>query len=282
MGRLIGLRLGGVVLVSLALGGLLGLTLGPVAPRLAAQATGSVGWFTDTLTHTLYIPLVTNFIEIDPCAPIPGTSYGQLGITNAPTERPAADHPDMNLAIRGYAPIDAPLTLVDYAGPTDARAPQLDTLFATPRLPTFTRAFQVHHWDWETMSRGPVITTPDVTLLGMAVNPGDTVHVPDSGYDIQYEYDALVLYASRERITLHYGREDHPGLGYVVHIEGICVEPSLLALYESLNAAGRWELPAVYGGQPIGRAWGDSIDVSIRDTGAFMDPRARKDWWKAH
>ncbi len=235
---------------------------------------------TTTLTNTIYLPLVSR--PLDACSPIPGVSYGQLSITNQPTTLPAADHPDMNLALRGYIPTNAQLTLIDVGGDTDPLAPQLHTLFATPQLPTFTTAWQVHNWDWGTMSRSIPIDYPPVTLLGMATAPGETVHVPDSGYDIQYGYDALVLYASTERITLRYGREDHPGLGYVVHIENICVEPSLLALYDSLNAAGRWELPAVYGDQPIGRAWTDTVAVAVRDWGTFMDPRVRKDWWKEY
>ena len=60
---------------------------------------------------------------------------------------------------------------------------------------------------------------------------------------------------------------------------GVCVEPSLRALYESMNTAGRTELPALHPEQPFGRARSGEILVSIRDTGAFMDPRSDKDWW---
>ncbi|MFH1434548.1 MAG: hypothetical protein ABIJ56_02410 [Pseudomonadota bacterium] len=67
--------------------------------------------------------------------------------------------------------------------------------------------------------------------------------------------------------------------GYTIHIVGICVEPDLLSLYEESNDSGRGNLPALSGDQPLGRARGDQVLVSIRDTGAFMDPRSRKDWW---
>jgi hypothetical protein len=39
-------------------------------------------------------------------------------------------------------------------------------------------------------------------------------------------------------------------------------------------------LPALRPGQPIGRAPGSEIDAAIRDSGAFLDPRSRKDWWQ--
>ena len=68
--------------------------------------------------------------------------------------------------------------------------------------------------------------------------------------------------------------------GYTIHIEGVCVEPRLLALYRLWNEAGRGELPALRGGQPFGRARGDEIGVAIRDAGTFMDPRSRRDWWR--
>ena len=45
------------------------------------------------------------------------------------------------------------------------------------------------------------------------------------------------------------------------------------------NGEGRRHLPALRAGQPFGRANGDEIQVAIRDTGKFMDPRTRKDWW---
>jgi hypothetical protein len=125
-----------------------------------------------------------------------------------------------------------------------------------------------------------LITNPEVTLAGMAVTPGEAIHVPNSGYDIGDGYQVLVLYASTERITLKYTREDNVVYGYTLHVENICVEPTLLALYQSWNDAGRGHLPALRAGQAFGRARSDEIQVAIRDTGAFMDPRSCKDWWQ--
>lgn len=46
------------------------------------------------------------------------------------------------------------------------------------------------------------------------------------------------------------------------------------SLYPPTDAAGRTELPALVGNQPIGRARTDSFLMTLRDTGAFMDPRS--------
>jgi hypothetical protein len=119
-----------------------------------------------------------------------------------------------------------------------------------------------------------------VTLAELAVTPGEPLRVPDSGYSVGSGYQVLVLYASQDRITLKYTRNDNVVHGYTLHLENICVDPPLLNLYQSWNAAGRVQLPALQSGQAFGRAPGNTVGVAIRDSGAFMDPRSRKDWWR--
>jgi hypothetical protein len=181
--------------------------------------------------------------------------------------------------LRSYSPTNSTLGLIDVGGPTDPRAPQLAGLFADKRTGIFTTVYRVNHWDWASNSRGGPITDMPVTLVGMATRLGETIHVPRAGYDIGQGYQVLVLYASRDRITLKYTGEDTVATGYAIHVENICTEPKLLALYEQMNAEGRGRLPALRAGQAFGRAKGSEIQVSIRDTGRFMDPRVRKDWW---
>ena len=217
--------------------------------------------------------------KIDPCAQIPGESYGSIPIVGPPTDRPAAKHGDINLALRGYSPTKSTKGLIDMSGPTDHRAPQLMGLFADNRIPTISGVYQVHHWDWASNSKGGAVTDFEVTLAGMQVEPGETIHVPKADYDIGQGYAVMVLYADKERITLKYTGEDSVAGGYAIHVEDVCVEPSLLEMYEQLNAAGRSKLPALRAGQAFGRARGNEIKASIRDTGRFMDPRVRKDWW---
>jgi hypothetical protein len=116
--------------------------------------------------------------------------------------------------------------------------------------------------------------------VGFAVSPGEILYLPDSGYRIGLDFQAHVLYADENQITLKYTAEDSTAQGYTVYITNLCVEPSLLALYRQWNAWGRSQLPALRGGQPLGRARGTQIDVGIRDNNVFMDPRSRKDWWR--
>lgn len=217
---------------------------------------------------------------VDPCAPIPSQSYGTLPIVGSPTDRPAAQHGDINLALRGYSPANARLSLIDMAGPTDQRAPQLAGLFADKRTPALSGVYRVNNWDWGRNARGSVITDFEVTLAGFQVKAGETIHMPSAGYSIGQGYAGLVLYADLNRITLKYTGEDNVIYGYTIHVEEVCPDPNLLAIYEQMNAAGRRQLPALRAGQAFGRARSNEIRVAIRDAGRFMDPRVRKDWWR--
>ncbi len=229
---------------------------------------------------TLYLPFVGGTAT---CPPITGESYATVAPISAPTDRPAEAHPDLNLALRGYVSTTADLNLIDVDNATDAGAPQLAGLFGDNRTGVFSAAYQVNDWDWTLDQRGAPIAVPPVTLAGLVVSPGEIIRVPAAGYDLgrlALGYQAMVLYASTTRITLKYTREDNVVYGYTLHLENICVEPSLLALYQAMNAAGRVRLPALLASQAIGRAMGSELRVAVRDTGTFMDPRARSDWWQ--
>ncbi len=242
--------------------------------------TAEVG-ASEVITWSGYLPFVVR--DAGACQPIPGEEYGTLDVTGPPTDRPAEVHADLNLALRGYEVTDAFLGLVDYGGAGDPKAPQLRGLFADSRTPAFTTVYQVYDWNWncgEDGCRGALLTQPKVTLAGMGVTHRETIHVPSSGYDIGGGYEVLVLYATQERITLKYTPNDNVVQGYTLHVENVCVEPSLLALYQYWNKLGRAELPALEAGQAFGRARGGEIRVAIRDAGTFMDPRSQKDWWQ--
>lgn len=216
----------------------------------------------------------------DASAAIPGAQYGKLSINGSPTDRPAAEHGDINLKLRGFTPTESTQGLIDMNGPTDDHAPQLTGIFADKRQAQVSRVYRSHDWDWGSNSRGGPLPEYDVHVVGLRSQAGETVHVPSAGYDLGEGYQVLVLYASPERLTLKYTREDNVINGYTVHVDNVHTEPSLLALYEQMNGQGRRELPAVRAGQAIGRARGDEVQVAIRDTGRFMDPRVRKDWWR--
>jgi formylglycine-generating enzyme required for sulfatase activity len=216
----------------------------------------------------------------NPCDAIPGAAYGQLPMDRPKTNRPAERHADLNIGLRGFTPADEPLVFWDYQGPIDAKAPQLVDLLK--RVPAFGSAWRVRQWVWEPEPghAGPPEQQYPVSLLGLRSRRMEHVHVPDSGYGFEQGFMVMVLYASEERITLKYTKDDSMVRGYGLQLEDVCVEPGLLALYRRLDAEGRDQLPAVAAHMPIGRARGEELRVTIRDTGTFMDPRSEPDWWQ--
>ena len=197
-----------------------------------------------------------------------------------PAPWPAERHADLNLALRGYTPFSDTLGLIDIIGGGDDRkAPQLAGLFKPARVPAFVELYQINNWDWTCNCRSTPIDDVAITMAELAVRPDEVIHVPNSGYEIGGGYQVLVLYASEERLTLKYTADDNVIVGYTLHLENICVAPNLLELYRAADNAGRHDLPAVRAGQAVGRARTDRLGVVIRDTGAFMDPRSRQDWW---
>jgi hypothetical protein len=292
--RLVWRRLYLALLVAGGLALAAGLATAPVqaqsiAPRrpaldhyLTACGRGSMPLIqpSDPFTYYIFLPLAN---RPKTCPSIPGETYDVLSVNPPPTDRPAEIHADLNLSMRGYEVTNAYKGLVDIGGGTDGNAPQLPGLFADNRTAVFSDVYQVYDWNWSCNCRGALLSAPLVTLAGLATTPDETVHAPDSGYGIGVlgsGYEVLVLYAALDRITLKYTRDDNVVHGYTLHVENVCVEPSLLALYQEWNAAGRSKLPALHPGQAFGRAMGNAIGVAIRDNGAFMDPRSRKDWWR--
>lgn len=231
----------------------------------------------DTLPPRLFLPLIATSAR---CPSATGESYAAITVEPPPTDRPAAEHADLNLALRSYAPASGFLGLVDYGGATDPLAPQLYGLFSDERTGVFTALHRVYDWNWACNCRGDLLAYPPVTLADLATAPGEMIRVPDSGYTIGSGYEVLVLYATPERITLKYTRNDNVIHGFTLHLEDVCVDLDLVMLYQATDAAGRDRLPALRAGQAFARAAGPAIGVAIRDSGTFMDPRSRKDWWR--
>ncbi len=248
------------------------------AMLVMAQPVGAAG-------HT-YLPVVGRSVGNSTCPPASSAYFDSIPVAGPPSDRPAAQHADLNLALRGYLPTVADLTLVNYGGGADPAAPQLRSLFADGRIPALVAAYRVYDWDWSCGAagcRGPVLTSPLVTLLGMATTPGEPIRIPSRSPEIYGGgYRALVLFADDRRITLKYTREDNVVAGYTVHVENVCVDRNLLALYRTADSQGRHTLPGLRNGQALGVAAGGAIAVAVRDGGTFMDPRSRKDWWQTN
>lgn len=244
----------------------------PVTPTESAPTLFAGDIITGEKDVFVFLPLVLS--NYNPgCEPIPGASYAALSVVN-PHNPDAENDPGYNLGLLGYEVTEAYRGLVDYAGGEDPNAPQFPYLFGDQRTPNFPQVYRLHHGSGEPVTDWPV------TMLGMEVALTETLHVPESGYRIDPQgYQVMVIYASEARIAINYTRGDNL-LGYTIYIENVCVEPSLLALYRQLDAAGRTHLPALRGSEPFGRATSAEIRLVIRDTGSAMDPRSRKDWWR--
>ncbi len=199
----------------------------------------------------------------------------------------AAQNPDININLRGLTPTDGTKGLIEFDHPLDSKAPQLSTLLEGNPEPAVKSLYQLHEWD-------SIVNKPSNALLnipndapsggyapvvGFGTNAGQSVLVPQSGYDIGGGYQAVILYATDNSISLKYTPDSDVVVGYTVQLDNIQVDPQLLALYQKADSAGRTQLPALPGGYKIGVAKGDELRVAVRDTGAFMDPRWRADWW---
>ncbi|HLE28570.1 MAG TPA: hypothetical protein VI793_10660, partial [Anaerolineales bacterium] len=225
--------------------------------------------------------------------------------------RPAGNHADKNLALRGLKNVtgqpDYTPSVINY-GTDDAFGPQIPYLFGpsatTP--PTIASYYQVYDWNWAdppdpgTRSTNIVDTPWPIQGLGLAATPGQLIYTPRTGQDhpIAPGYQAMVIYADAQNIALRYTPDDTGGAGgdgtrngYTLHIRNMWVDPTLLALYNSLDNAARntyygfpdynadYFLPYLSAGQPIGYAAGAEIQVVINDSGGFMDPRSCNEWW---
>jgi hypothetical protein len=258
-------------------------------------------------TARVYLPFVARQPTPAPICPLTSTRQYASGPADQYDRdnpvRPAYDHADKNLALRSYTPNTDPdlkRSLVSYGTDDPTLPPQLATLFSPSRVPALVGFYRVYDWHWADSpnrgTRGAPLTTYRVTALGLQTTPGEVLHVPVSGYTIGGDplMEAMVIYADEDTIALHYTREDTAALGYTVHLDKICTDPNLLALYNQLDApAGpryvyvpperrpyRYNLPTLYEGQVFGTARGTEIVVAIVDTGNYMDPRSCNEWWQ--
>lgn len=214
----------------------------------------------------------------DPCQGW-AEAFDSLDIQGERESQTGDGHPNMNLAVRGWQPVDEALAFQNYGADVDlVQPPRLLELI--DRAPVFRSTHRVYDWNGvHPYRRERPITDWPVTLLGLAAQPGDPLRAPSSGRPVSPEHAVLVHYAAPDRVTLQYTRDDISSKGYTLHVDQICVDPSLVALYRQLDAAGRGRLPALRPRQTFGRARADQVLVAIRDSGRFMDPRSRRDWW---
>lgn len=279
-----------LIRLSTSLLALFGLMLG------STQATAQVG----IQSVSLYLPLIIKSV----CPSTSSNSYNQGIVTQYDTDnpvRPAYNHAGKNWSMRGYTQRTTGITpgLVSYGPGTDPKTPQFTTFFNPPRIQLSLKFYQTYNWNYAAPPNpgtvGSLLTENNgsyaVTAVGLTTTSGETIRLPNSGYDLGGAPDvrAIVLYADSDSITLKYTREDSVATGYTVFVENLCTDPNLLALYNSLDNVTRntfhgfgtqtYNLPTLTLNQPFGTARSTEIVVGITDTGAFLDPRSCNDWW---
>lgn len=198
------------------------------------------------------------------------------------------ENADLRLSVLGYEPTSAPLSLVDYNGDTDPLAPKLHGVFEPNRTPTFVRAYKRHDWNWNESApppygtRGGVNSDWPVSVIDFGAAEGEAVHIPERGPTIGGGFNAMVLYAGDEELTLVYYRQDSVVEGYLIHMANFCVDPNLVALYRAQTSGGKrstGSLPGLSNNQRIGTVKTGIVSIAVRDRGGYLDPRSRKDWW---
>jgi hypothetical protein len=242
-----------------------------------------------TFTKMVFLPVTQRgAVSMQSCAATSEAVYDAMPIPvdGGNLAPPAEVNGDVNLALRSYSPTDALRALVEYGGHVDSDAPQIAGMLNPAHRPAFRATYRVHEWEWDRGvhgSRGGPIESWLVTLLELEIARGTPLAAPSRQAEIHSGgFIAFVLYAEAHRITLKYTRQDSIVRGYTVHLEDICVDANLLALYKQLDAAGRQSLPALRNGESLGTVGALPPKIAIRDEGSFMDPRSRWDWWQGY
>jgi len=161
----------------------------------------------------------------------------------------------------------------------DAKAPQLDTMF-DGAAGAMTNLYQLYDYNGTTLIPSTGTSNWGATLVGFG-GAGTAVKVPQSGYNIGGGYQVTILYLDEDAgdITLTYtAGEQTIVIGYSMHFLNLDIDPTIAALYQ--QGRGEGKLVALPCGYQLGTIRSE-LDVSIRDTGTFMDPRSAYDWWQS-
>ncbi len=262
------------------------------APATAAPLGGA----------TVYLPVIYRLVYT--CPATSSNSYYQNVIYRGevPPIRPAEQHGDKNFALRGFITntVEAKTLISGQADPQEPnQPPQLGTIFNPDRVTTaaanITQVYHTYFWIFgiypDPGQRGGEDANPAVGVLGLGAAPGEVLQAPTSFYEVAFvnnvHYQAFVMYADADTVALHYSAEDTVVNGYTVHIDNICTDPNLLALYNALDGGGTgprytntsFNMPYIAVGQAIGTARDNLVRVKVVDTGSTIEPRMCWNLW---
>jgi hypothetical protein len=256
----------------------------------SAEPTQPISQPADELNQFVYLPLIN---KPETCPQVSINQYELVTVQGGyyKGNRLTDENADFRLSVLDYAPVQAPLQRVEYGGPTDSNAPNFYNVFKPQRDIAFVAAYKRLDWNWDE-NAAPPYGTPGganndwpVSVLDLAATPNEAIYIPRRDVPITSAgpYVAMVLFADDDELTIHYGNRDVVDSGYVVYLANLCVDPSLLLLYRAQLSMGKrvtGKLPMLRSDQPIGTAKQTFVTIAVRDSGPFLDPRSRKDWWQ--
>jgi hypothetical protein len=240
--------------------------------------------------YFVYLPLVA---KPETCPEVSINQYALIDVQGGyyKSNRLTDENADFRLSILGYETVQELLQRVEYGGPTDPNAPNFYNIFKPRRDIAFAVAYKRREWNWNENAEPPYGTPGGlnndwpVSVLDLIATQGEAVYIPRSQVPITSAgpYVAMVLYADEDELTVHYGDRDVVDSGYAIYLANFCVDPNLVALYRAQLSAGKratGKLPMLTNDQIVGTAKQNFVTVAVRDSGPFLDPRSRKDWWQ--
>lgn len=252
------------------------------------------------LTQTTALAVV---VSLDACPEISSNSYITVAIqpfngsVYYKDNRLIDENADFRLSVLGYTPTNALKDLVDYGGDVDPLAPRIYGVFKPKRSVVITQTYQRFDWIWDEAGappyglRGGINAEWPVSIIDLDATLDEKIYIPERPGGLfqtgiwEGDYKALVLYAAENDLLISYTRNDRVDHGYALYLSNLCVDVNLVKTYRDQLLNGKrntgW-LPALRNSDVVGSARNHPLTVAVRDSGPFLDPRARKDWWQGY
>lgn len=270
-------------------------------PGLTGTGTVSISVSDGALTTTLPFTLT---VTEDACPDISANSYITIAIQPFTSgglyykdNRLTDENADFRLSILGYTPTTAITDLVDYGGDIDPLAPRIYGVVKPKRVISVTQSYERYDWLWDENATPPYGTRGGInhewaaSVVDLDTQRDEPIYIPERPGGLfetgiwQGDYKAMVLYAAEHEILITYTRNDRVDHGYALYLANLCVDPNLVRVYREQLLDGKrntgW-LPALRNSDVLGSARGSRLTIAVRDSGPFLDPRSRKDWWQGY
>lgn len=247
---------------------------------------------------------ITLTVSPDVCPDISTNSYITIAIQPDNTgslyyknNRLTDENVDFRLSLLGYTDTNALKDLVDYGGDVDPFAPRIYGVFKPKRTINILQTYKRFDWNWNEDgpppygTRGGVNNDWAASVIDLGTATDEQIYIPERPGGLfqtgiwEGDYKALVLYAAESELLVTYTRNDRVDHGYALYLSNLCVDVNLVKAYRDQLSKGKrstgW-LPALRNTDVLGTARGSALTIAVRDSGSFLDPRARKDWWQGY